>query len=78
MKEPITRQTYTVNEVAKLFGVSISTVYRAAEDGDLAMIRFRGRLLFPRREIEDLLQIADRDEPGWREPHLSNCRQDVS
>jgi excisionase family DNA binding protein len=53
------RQTYDAKEVARLFGVGIATVYRAAGSGDLSTFRVRRRLLFPRKEILALLHLAD-------------------
>lgn len=49
------RLTYTVEEAARLLGVSRGTAYEAARRGELPTVRLGRRLLVPRARLEDLL-----------------------
>jgi excisionase family DNA binding protein len=52
MSEPL---TLTVDEAAKLLGVSRGTAYEAARRGQLPTIRLGRRLLVPRARLLELL-----------------------
>lgn len=52
------RRTYNAKEVAKMFGVSVFTIYEGAKLGDLPVIRIGGRVLFSKSKIDALLGIA--------------------
>lgn len=55
---PMERETLTVAEVAALFGIHPNSVYRAAKSGDLRTVQAPvRRVLFARREVEQLLRI---------------------
>jgi excisionase family DNA binding protein len=61
---------FTVTEVARMFGMSAVTVYRAINAGEFPAIRVRGRLFVPSRAVEEMVAaaIADRtvvDAAGW-------------
>lgn len=55
--------TYTVKEVAKLLGLSRSSMYQATRNGSMPSIRIGGRILISRIELEKLL---GRDTKGSR------------
>jgi excisionase family DNA binding protein len=46
------RRGETLSEVAKSFGVSYDTVWRAAKNGSLSTIRLGNRIIVPAAEIE--------------------------
>jgi excisionase family DNA binding protein len=67
VNEPL---TMTVEEAAKLLGVSRGLAYHAARTGDLPTIRLGRRLLVPRWRLLELL-----GEPReMREPQLSGLK----
>lgn len=49
------RQTYTVDEVAALLGVSRATAYAAVKRGDIPSIRLGRKIVVPRAQLEKLL-----------------------
>jgi len=49
---------YSVAEVARMFGTSEMTVYRAISAGEFPAIRIRGRLIVPARAIEAMTDAA--------------------
>lgn len=49
---------YSVAEVARMFGMSSMTVYRAIADGHFPAVRVRGRLTIPARAIEGMAEAA--------------------
>ena len=49
---PIERQTYTIEEAAKILGICRAVAYRP---GVLPTIRVAGRLLVPRQALERML-----------------------
>ena len=49
---PVERQTYTVEEAAKILGISRAVAYRK---GVLPTVRIAGRLLVPKRALERML-----------------------
>lgn len=48
--------TLTVNETAELLGVSTTTIYTMAREGQIPHVRVRGRILFHRDTIEKWLR----------------------
>jgi len=49
---------YSVAEVARMFGMSQMTVYRAIADGQFPAVRIRGRLIVPAKAIDDMAEVA--------------------
>lgn len=49
---------YNVAEVARIFGTSRMTIYRAIREGQLPVVRVRGRLFVPARALDDLVDAA--------------------
>lgn len=72
------RETFTAGEVAALFGVGQSTVYRAAAAGDLSTFRVGGRVLFPRREILALLRLVESEDSEADQPTPDPSRPQVA
>jgi excisionase family DNA binding protein len=61
---------YSVAEVARMFGLSPMTVYRAISAGEFPAVRIRGRLIVPARAVEEMVDaaVADQslvDAAGW-------------
>ncbi len=50
------RQFYTVTEIAEILGISKPSVYRAIADGEIPSVTIRGRVLVPKRWVDQLLQ----------------------
>jgi excisionase family DNA binding protein len=56
--ETLKRQTYSVEEAAKLLGIGRSVAYIAARDGELGgvrVIRVGRRLLIPKPALDNML-----------------------
>ncbi len=51
-------RTYTVEQVAKILGISRSTAYECVRLGTLPSLRFRRRIVIPATSIERLLDGA--------------------
>lgn len=51
----VTRRTYHIEEVAKLFGIGRNAAYQAARRGDFPTIRIGKRLIAPRIPIDRML-----------------------
>ena len=49
---PVERQTYTIDEAAKILGICRSVAYRP---GVLPTVRIAGRLVVPKRAVERML-----------------------
>ena len=47
--------TYTIEEAARLLGVSRGTAYESARRGEIPTLRLGRRLLVPRARLEELL-----------------------
>lgn len=61
---------YSVSEVARMFGMSSVTVYRAIAAGEFPAVRIRGRLIVPARAVEAMAEaaVAERtvvNAAGW-------------
>jgi excisionase family DNA binding protein len=54
-ERPIVRQTYSVDEVARLLGIGRNSAYEAARRGDFPTITVGGRILVPKAPIDRLL-----------------------
>ena len=52
MKPRPFKQYFRVDEVADYFNVSVRTIYRLIEEGELARVKIRGCLRIPIWEIE--------------------------
>jgi excisionase family DNA binding protein len=52
------RLTYTVDEVARLLGLSRNSAYQRAADGQIPTIRMGRRLLVPKAALDRLLEAA--------------------
>jgi excisionase family DNA binding protein len=64
---------YSVAQVARMFGTSPMTVYRAIAAGEFPAVRIRGRLIIPARAIEAMTELAVSeqtviDAAGWARP----------
>ncbi len=58
------RQTLTVEEAAKLLGVSRGSAYEAVRSGELPVVRLGRRLLVPRQALDRLLAGSDPKGPA--------------
>ena len=56
---PIQRLTLTIEEAARMLGLSRNGAYEAAARGDLPVIRIGRRILVPRIALERLLEQAE-------------------
>lgn len=52
----MTKVTLTVSETAKLIGVSQTTIYSMAREGQIPHVKVRGRILFHKDVIEAWLR----------------------
>ena len=50
------RLTLTVNEVARVLGISRGLAYSMVKTGEIPSVRFGKRMLVPRRALEKLLE----------------------
>jgi len=50
------RLTLTVNEVARVLGISRGLAYSMVKTGEIPSVRFGKRVLIPRRALERLLE----------------------
>lgn len=49
------QRTYSVTDVARIFGVTPSHVWRLCQKGEIISIRLGGRILIPRDEVDRIL-----------------------
>jgi len=49
---------YSVAQVARIFGMSPMTLYRAIGAGEFPAVRIRGRLIVPARAVEAMAEAA--------------------
>jgi excisionase family DNA binding protein len=54
----IVKQTYSVEEAAKLLGIGRNSSYEAVRRGEIPALRIGHRLLIPRLALERLLATA--------------------
>jgi excisionase family DNA binding protein len=52
------RRFVTVSEVARMFGTSSMTIYRAISAGEFPAVRIRGRLFVPIRALDEMVAAA--------------------
>ncbi|MGE0298625.1 MAG: helix-turn-helix domain-containing protein [Pseudonocardia sp.] len=65
-----TPRFFSVPEVARIFGMSPVTVYRAIAAGEFPAVRIRGRLIVPAKAVEEMAEVAMAehavvDAGGW-------------
>lgn len=53
---------YSVAQVARMFGMSPMTVYRAISAGEFPAVRIRGRLIVPAKAVEAMAEAAVADQ----------------
>lgn len=71
--------TITVEEAARLLGVSRGLAYQAARDGQLPTIRLGRRLLVPRGPLLALVGVpAEMREPGFSRAQGSRGDDDAA
>lgn len=61
------KKYYDAPALAQLFSVSKRTIYKWGQDGRLPRLRMGGRLLFPKKEIDDLLVKRETLGKDWFE-----------
>ena len=72
MTEPL---TITVEEAARLLGVSRGSAYEAARRGELPTIRLGRRLLVPRHHLEAMIgPLSNGDGPGANRAEREDAR----
>lgn len=49
---------YSVAQVARIFGMSSMTVYRAIADAQFPALKVRGRLIVPAKAIDEMAEAA--------------------
>ncbi|RCW45131.1 excisionase family DNA binding protein [Halopolyspora algeriensis] len=49
---------YSVAEVARMFGMSSMTLYRAIAASEFPAVRIRGRLIVPAKAIEEMVEAS--------------------
>jgi len=54
-----TRQTYNIEEVARILGIGRNQTYEAVRTGQIPSIKIGKRLLVPRAALDRLLDQAD-------------------
>lgn len=62
---------YDVFDMARMFNVSQRTIYKWSQLGKLPKVKFFGRLLFPRKEIDDLLAKTQTAGKDWYEEFMA-------
>ena len=56
--QPVERLTVTVDEAAKILGISRNSAYEAVRRGEIPTIRLGRRILVPRSKLEEMLDAA--------------------
>lgn len=61
---------YSVAQVARMFGTSPVTLYRAIAAGEFPAVRIRGRLIVPAKAVDAMVEVATAehtvvDAAGW-------------
>jgi excisionase family DNA binding protein len=57
------RSTYTVEEVARILGISRTTAYECVRRGDIQARRFGRRVVIPTIVVDQLLDPTDDRQP---------------
>lgn len=60
--EKAERKTYSIQEVAKIFGIGRTTAYTMAKSGEIPAIRFRSRVVVPAAWVEAQLKIGTEEK----------------
>ena len=58
------RLTYTVEEAARLFGISRGLAYEMARCGELPVLRFGKRMVVPKRAVDHMLEGTNTPGPS--------------
>ena len=53
------RRTYSVEEAAKVLGISRSTAYECVKAGEIPALRFRRRIVIPAHVVEQIMASVD-------------------
>lgn len=56
---------YDASDLARLFNVSKRTIYKWGQDGRLPRLKMGSKLLYPRREIEELVRKLETVGSDW-------------
>lgn len=67
MQASVERATWTIEETAKLLGVSRAAAYSAARRGEIPTLRFGKRWVVPRHALEELLRKRRMDARSERD-----------
>ena len=67
-RTPLRQQTFSVEEAGELLGISRSSAFQAAANGQLPIIRIGKRMLVPRLALEQMLG-------GPLDLNLAGCSQ---
>ena len=59
---PAAARFYSVSQVARMFGLSPMTVYRAIGAGEFPAVRIRGRLIVPAKAVEAMAEVATAEQ----------------
>jgi excisionase family DNA binding protein len=57
-------ETVTVEQAARVLGISRRSAYRYAKSGELPVVRIGGRILVPIHRLAELLDGDRRTDPG--------------
>lgn len=63
------RQTYKVEEAAKILGIGRNLCYSKVKTGAIPVIKIGGRLLIPRKALFALLSTGQKIPPAEEQPH---------
>jgi excisionase family DNA binding protein len=55
----LARRTFTVEEAARILGISRTTAYECVRSGELPSLRFRRRVVIPAHVIDELVPIGN-------------------
>jgi len=70
------KEFLSIKEVSSLVGISIRTVYRLIEQGDLKKVKIGTRTIIKRTELNNLLEQPTPKQPQQKEPNqydISEC-----
>ena len=62
----LSQRTYSVTDVARIFGVAPSHIWRLCQRGELPSIRLGSRILIPRDAVDQMLEDAGSAGRGRR------------
>lgn len=70
VRSDVVPKFYSVAQVARMFGMSPMTVYRAIAAGEFPAVRIRGRLIVPAKAVDAMADVATAeqtvvDAAGW-------------